>query len=99
MDGAVVSSMVNVAVVSLLLPQSSVAVKVTVTAPVAPWLQVAQRGIAVAPGHGTAHAVVAGFGTAVVGEPIGEILGVAGSVTLDREVGGREVDGRIRVVR
>ena len=49
-----------------------------------------------APGHGTA--VVAGFSTAVVGEPIGEILGVAGSVTLDREVGGREVDGRIRVV-
>ena len=43
MDGAVVSSMVNVAVVSLLLPQSSVAVKVTVTAPVAP-----QRSLSVA---------------------------------------------------
>ena len=36
MAGAVVSSMVNVAVVLLALPQSSVAVKVTVTAPVAP---------------------------------------------------------------
>ena len=58
--------------------------------------EIAQRGIAVAPGHGTA--VVAGFGTAVVGEPIGEILGVAGPVALDREVGSSEVDGRIRVV-
>ena len=36
MAGAVVSSIVNVAVVLLLLPQSSVAVKVTVAAPVAP---------------------------------------------------------------
>ena len=36
MDGAVVSSIVNVAVVLLLLPQSSVAVKVTVAIPVAP---------------------------------------------------------------
>ena len=35
-SGAVVSSMVNVAVVEVALPQSSVAVKVTVTAPVAP---------------------------------------------------------------
>ena len=34
--GAVVSSMVNVAVVLVALPQSSVAVKVTVAAPVAP---------------------------------------------------------------
>ena len=34
--GAVVSSMVNVAVVDVLSPQSSVAVKVTVAAPVAP---------------------------------------------------------------
>ena len=36
MVGAVVSSIVNVAVVLLLLPQSSVAVKVTVAMPVAP---------------------------------------------------------------
>ena len=36
MAGAVVSSIVNVAVVLLLLPQSSVAVKVTVAMPVAP---------------------------------------------------------------
>ena len=36
MAGAVVSSIVNVAVVLLLLPQSSVAVKVTVAVPVAP---------------------------------------------------------------
>ena len=41
--GAVVSSMVKVAVVSLLFPQSSVAVNVTVTAPVA-----AQRSLSVA---------------------------------------------------
>ena len=36
MLGSVVSSMVKVAVVVLVLPQSSVAVKVTVSAPVAP---------------------------------------------------------------
>ena len=36
MDGAMVSSIVNVAVVLLLLPQASVAVNVTVAAPVGP---------------------------------------------------------------
>ena len=36
MAGSVVSSMVNVAEVVLVLPQSSVAVKITVAAPVAP---------------------------------------------------------------
>ena len=35
-SGAVVSSIVNVALVEVALPQSSVAVNVTVTAPVAP---------------------------------------------------------------
>ena len=60
MDGAVVSSMVNVAIVDEALPQSSVAVKVTITDPVAPhaslsavksWLQVTvpQRSLADAP--------------------------------------------------
>ena len=60
MLGAVVSSMVNVAVVVLVLPQSSLAVNVTVSLPVAPqaslrpvllWLQVTplQASVATAP--------------------------------------------------
>ena len=49
-DGFVVSSIVNVAVVELALPQSSVAVNVTVADPVAPAI-VAQGIVVVAPGN------------------------------------------------
>ena len=53
MLGAVVSSMVNVAVVDVALPQSSVAVNVTVAAPVAPQssLKLAKSFVQVTPPH------------------------------------------------
>ena len=53
-DGAVVSSIVNVAVVVLVLPQASVAVKITVAVPVAPQSSLNACEV-VAPGYTTAY--------------------------------------------
>ena len=84
MLGSVVSSMVNVAEEVTVLPQSSLAVKMTVALPVAPPL-VAQRHEVVAPGDGAAQLI--GRGATIVGEPSVQGGGVAGSVALDRLVG------------
>ena len=85
---------VNVAVVLLLLPQSSVAVKVTVAVPVAPQssLKASKSLLQVTSLRVRCH------GAAVAGEPSVKVSCVARAVALNRSVHGGHVDGRCRGV-
>ena len=82
-SGAVVSSMVNVAVVDVALPQSSVAVKVTVAAPVAPQssLNASKSFVHITPPH--ASVAVA---PPLLSSHVREVNAVARTVAFDRSV-------------
>ena len=86
-DGFVVSSIVNVAVVVLALPQSSVAVKITV---VVPHAVVAQGNEVVAPSH--AATSISSCRAAVAGEPVVQLRHVAHAVAFNRGVLSHHVD-------